>query len=180
MRLSRIVLFLAAIFLLHKYTLDKEAATTFGNSTYFFKDAPFAQKAALVNGKHEEPYLRVFYEKKYVYGDFNRDGLRDAAVIITENTGGNASWHTLAFLINDGKTLVHRASRTLDDRAVINSMKEKNGKVVIDMYVHQEGDCMGGPTKRVRNIYEYTGPEFDKLKVLPRTIFCLSPNGMPG
>jgi len=47
----------------------------------------------------------------------------------------------------------------LDDRAIINSMREKNGKVLIDMFVHQEGDCMAGPTKRVRNTYAYDGPD---------------------
>ncbi|MBI4342783.1 MAG: hypothetical protein HY599_05400 [Candidatus Omnitrophica bacterium] len=27
------------------------------------------------------------------------------------------------------------------------------------MFVHQEGDCRAGPTKRVRNIYAYEGPD---------------------
>jgi len=35
------------------------------------------------------------YTGKYVYGDFNHDGLKDAAVIVIENSGGNADWYTL-------------------------------------------------------------------------------------
>lgn len=54
---------------------------------------------------------------------------------------------------------MHRASRVLDDRALINSMREKNGKVLVDMFVHQKGDCMAGPTKRVSNTYAYEGPD---------------------
>lgn len=141
-----------------------KANKIFGNMVYFFDDGPALQQrtaAKLVNGEHEEPYFNVYYEHKYVYGDFNHDGLKDAAVIITENTGGNSDWYTLAFLINDGMKLVHKASFILDDRAIINSLREKNGKVFIDMYVHNPDDSRGGPTKRVKNLYQYVDP--DKL-----------------
>ncbi|MBF0123597.1 MAG: hypothetical protein HQL21_09400 [Candidatus Omnitrophica bacterium] len=127
--------------------------------TYFVSQPLFADRAVLVNGDYEERFLSVHYEDKYVYGDFNHDGLKDAAVIIFENYGGNADYYQLAFLINDGKELVHRASYGLDTWAIINSVREKNGKVVVDMYVHQDGDCNAGPSKRVRNVYEYNGPD---------------------
>ena len=100
-------------------------------------------------------HITFNYESQYVYGNFNHDGLKDAAVIYTENSGGNADWYTLAFLINDGQKLVHRASGVLDDRAVINSIRQQNGKVIVDLFVHQDDDCMGGPTKHVKNIFEY-------------------------
>ena len=79
-------------------------------------------------------------------------------MIITENTGGNADWYTLAFLISDGKRLAHNATIYLDDRAIINSMRAKGDKVFIDMYVHQPGDSMGGPSRRVKGLYGYPGP----------------------
>ncbi len=28
---------------------------------------------------------------------------------------------------------------------------------MVDMYVHQEGDCNAGPSKRVREVYKYAG-----------------------
>ncbi len=136
-----------------------QAARIFGNATYVMGNEYAAQAATLVDGIHDEPYLHVRYDDQYVYGDFNSDGIRDAAVIVIENNGGNAAWYTLAFLINDGEKFVHRASRVLDDRAIINSMREKDGQVLIDMFVHREGDCMAGPTKRVRNVYMYNGPD---------------------
>ena len=141
---------------------SNESNKIFGNMTYFFDDGPSLDgkvAAKLNNGEHEEPYLNVYYENKYVYGDFNHDGLKDAAVIITENTGGNSDWYTLAFLINNGTKLVHKASVDLDDRAVINSMREKEGKVLIDMYVHGPDDSRGGPSKRVKNLYRYVNPD---------------------
>ena len=138
---------------------SRKAAQIFGNATYMMGNEYGVQAATLVDGVHDEPYLDVRYGDHYAYGDFNGDGLRDAAVILIENNGGNADWYLLAFLINDGAQLVHRASRELDGRAIINAMREKNGQVLIDMVVHQEGDCMAGPTKRVRSTYAYEGPD---------------------
>ena len=136
-----------------------QAARMFGNAIYVMGNAYTAQVATLVDGIHDEPYLHVRYDEKYVYGDFNGDGLRDAAVIVIEDNGGQTDWYILAFLINERGTLVHRASRVLDDSAIINSVREKDRKVLMDMFVHQNGDCRAGPTKRVRNLYAYDGPD---------------------
>ena len=162
MRLSRFLFLFAGLIVLGTLVqqhASRHAARIFGNATYLMGNEYVAQVATLVNSVHDEPYLHVYYDDRYVYGDFNGDGLNDAAVILIENNGGNAEWYTLTFLINDGERFVHRASRVLDDRAIINSMREKDGQVVIDMFVHQEGDCMAGPTKRVRNVYTYDGPD---------------------
>lgn len=133
----------------------------------YLTDSPyFSEQASLVNGLYEWNYIsednvfsyyRLEYTGQYVYGDFNHDGLEDAAVIVIENSGGNADWYTLAFLINDGKKFVHQASGVLDDRAIINSIRHKNGKVIVDMFSHQDGDCMGGPTYHVKSVFEYSG-----------------------
>lgn len=138
----------------------------FGNMTYLTNSPYFSEKVSLLNGRYEWSYksednaflsYSLQYTGQYIYGDFDHDGLKDAAVIIIENSGGNADWHTLAFLINDGKKFVHRASGLLDDRAIVNSMQQKNGKVLVDMFVHQDGDCMAGPTHHVKSIFKYKG-----------------------
>lgn len=136
-----------------------QAAKIFGNTTYFFGNEYDAEAATLVNGVHEDPFLDVRYDNRYVYGDFNHDGLKDAAVIVIENNGGNTYWYTLAFLINDGKKLVHKSSEILDHHAIIKAMRGVKDAVFIDMFVHQEGDCQAGPTKRVYNVYKYQGPD---------------------
>ena len=162
MRLSLIISVLFVSFLLCGCAHDKEAANIFGNMTYFVNNplfGPQTRKVTLVNQKYEERFLNVYYDNKYVYGDFNHDGLKDAAVVVFENHGGNADLYKLVFLINDGKQLVHRATRGLGVWTIVNSVREKDGKVIVDMYVHQEGDCNAGPSKRVRNVYEYTGSD---------------------
>lgn len=139
-----------------------ESATNkiFGNMTYF-TDCPYiAEKVTLVNGEgvvwNYRLHVSLYYGGQYVWGDFNRDGLKDAAVIIHQSEGGSADWRSLAFLINDGMRLVHRQCAYLGDRAIVNSLREQDGRVIIDMFVHQKGDCMAGPTKRVKYVYAFT------------------------
>lgn len=160
MRIVRAIFSLGVALCLCGFTSDKESAKIFGNMTYFLGEKNF-EAVTLKNGKFFKRHCwDVYYDNWYVYADFNHDGLKDAAVIIVVNPGdGNLNDYELAFLINDGKKLVHKASRYLDTWAIINSIKVKNDKVIVDMYVHQKGDCNAGPSKRVRNVYEYNGPD---------------------
>ena len=137
----------------------ERALKVFGNMTYHVANGFDKTEFSLVNGEYSTWENQIYYDHKYVYDDFNHDGLKDAAVMITTNTGGggNQDWYTLAFLINDGKKLVHRSSISLDDRARIYSLRAKDGKVLVDMHVHQPGDCNGGPSKHLKEWYEYPG-----------------------
>ncbi len=155
---KRIKLVLPIIILLCGCASHKEAMKVFGNASYVIEDPLYGEKVSLVDGAYRGKPLKVYYENKYTYGDFNHDGLKDGAAILGEITEGNQFWYFLAFLINDGHQLVHQASIYLDDRAIINSVSTKNDKVFIDLYVHRHGDCMAGPTKRVKGIYAYPGP----------------------
>ena len=141
----------------------KAANRIFGNMTYLTNSPYIAEKVTLVNGYRETRNFRLhhsmYYEGQYVYGDFNHDGLKDAAVIITQGEGASGDFRELAFLINDGQNFVHRVSHSLGDGVIINSLKEHDGKVIVDMCVHGEHDCMAGPTKRVKNVYDYLRPK---------------------
>lgn len=172
MRLKRLVVTVGAILFLATATLflierrSKAAADKIFDNMAYLTDSPyFSENVSLVNGSYEWSYIsedNVFlsyhlrYAGKYVYGDFNHDGLKDAAVIVIENSGGNAEWHTLAFLINDGKKFVHRASGLLGNNAIVNSFRQKDGKVLVNMFVYQDGDCMAGPTNHVKSVFEYS------------------------
>ena len=149
----------------------------------YLTDSPyFSEKVSLKNGRYEWRYesekgiflsYDVQYGSQYVYGDFNHDGLRDAAVIMSENSGGTAEWVTVAFLINDGEKFVHRTSGYLGDRTLVNSIHQKNGKVLVDMFVHQDRDCMAGPTNHVIGVFEYggDGPWMEGKRIFSKSIF---------
>ena len=161
--IKKICVFSSGIFLvagLVGYQSRTAANSFFRNMTYLTDSPYLVEKVTLTNGSYEGRYGRLFYglyyEGRYIYGDFNHDGLKDAAVIISQSQNGSAENQTLAFLINDGTRLAHQQSASLGDRTMIRSLSERNGKVFIDMFVHQPGDCMAGPTKHVQYAYEYS------------------------
>jgi len=104
-------------------------------------------------------HVSMYYEGHYIYGDFNHDGLKDAAVIIGESQGGSDNEISLAFLIYEGIQFVHKKSMYLGNSVIVNSLKERNGKVIVDLFVHKKDDCNARPTRRVQNIYEYAGSD---------------------
>jgi len=134
----------------------------FCNMSYIVDYGNGSQKVRLVNGKYRypdrHPLLCVYYEGEFVYGDFNSDELKDAAVIIYDSGGGSGYSINLAFLINDGTQLVHKSSYDLGYRPDIISLAEQQGKVVIDMRVYNESTWAEGKMDRVEVTYEYAGP----------------------
>ena len=148
------------------------ADKVFGHMTYV-TDVPYiAEKATLVSGQCELQnnllHYSLYYEGRYVYGDFNHDGLKDAAVVISGGEGATQDFRSLAFLINDGTQWVHRKSAPLGESVMIDSMKERDNHVIVDMLVHQKGDCHAGPTKRVRYLFDYGRPSM-KVGRIPLT-----------
>ena len=156
---------LVSLLLLLGYQSKAAANKIFGNMTYFADCPSITEKVTLIDGERVvwsfRLHVSLYYEGHYVYGDFNHDGLGDAAVIIGESQGGSDDSIWLAFLIHEGIQWVHKQSVFLGDSAIIKSLKERKGKVVVDMLVHQEGDCMAGPTKRVKMTYNYLKPNPD-------------------
>ena len=157
--LCAMLCFVLSVVLLLGHQSRATANRIFSNMTYATHSPDIAEKVTLVNGEgvvwNGRLHVSLYYAGRYVYGDFNRDGRKDAAVIIGESQGGSDDEVELAFLIHDGTWLVHRQSVYLGDSAIINALKERSGNVIVDMLIHQEGDCQAGPTKRVRNVHGY-------------------------
>ena len=132
------------------------------NMTYIIGDENHSQMVRLVDGKYrypvEHPLLCVYYEGKFVYGDFNNDELLDAAVVIYDSGGGSGYSLNLAFLINDGVQLVHKSSYYLGYKADVIHLDEEDGKVVVHMWIYDEDTWAEGIMKRAQVTYEYTGP----------------------
>lgn len=151
--------FIMCAILLFGYQSKAVANKMFGNMTYR-TDCPYvAERVALVNGSrvvwNDRLHVSLHYEGQYVYGDFNDDGLKDAAVIIHESEGGSSDFVSLAFFIHHGTAFIHERSVYLGNAIIVNSLHQRGGDVIVKMLVHREDDCMAGPTKRVANVYRY-------------------------
>lgn len=159
MRKANLIIYflLASVFIAE--ALAETPDDIFGNITYMHSYGSYEEKLQLKNGKCEIPgYISLCYCGKYAYGDFDNDGLQDAAALYSWSGGGSGTFYRLAFMINNGKNFVHKYTCALGDRVVVYSLKNVNNKVVVDMLTHDEGDCLAGPTKRVQNVYDYMKP----------------------
>lgn len=145
----------------------------FSSMTYYTSSPDLAEKIILANGSgvvwRHRLHAYLYYGNRYALGDFNEDGRKDAAVIIGESQSATGDEVELAFLIHDGKQLVHQQTIYLGNHTTVHSLKERDGKVIVDMFVHQRGDCQAGPTKRVIARYDFLNPPPDEV-AFPRPI----------
>jgi hypothetical protein len=88
------------------------------------------------------------------FGDLNGDGLDDAALLITENTGGSGVYVSLVAMVNNGSGFDQIATMEIDDRPLINSIAIENGRIILDAVIHAVDDPMVEPTMKV--VEEYT------------------------
>ena len=127
--MARLCVVLGLIFcavLSHMHRDLAEAHKLFGNMTYMTDSPYIVEKVTLVDGLrvtwNGRLHHSMYYEGQYVYGDFNRDGFKDAAVVIAQSESATGHGLELAFLINEKGRLVHRVSHYLGDRVIVNSV----------------------------------------------------------
>lgn len=161
--LATFCLVACAVFIF-EYQSRAAAHKVFGNMSYYTSSPYIVEKMTLKNGAATAYngllYYTYVYDRRYVYGDFNKDGLKDAAVLVydgEENAGG----YDLAFLINDGNQLVHRGSYYLGRWVAIKSLRERDGKVLVRKLVSEGDDWAAGRDRSVIEIYDYLNPRLD-------------------
>ncbi len=100
-----------------------------------------------VQGKDNQTMLVSGYAgiEKIALADTNSDGINEAVVVISENTGGTGVFKTLYVFLNRDGEPAYLASGHLGDRVVTNSITvEKTGMIKLDMTVHGEGNLFQG------------------------------------
>ena len=152
------------VILLCGYYSRTAAHKVFGNMTYYTSSPYIVEKMTLKNGMATAYsgllYYTYVYDRQYVYGDFNKDGLKDAAVLVCDGEE-NSLGYNLAFLINDGSHLIHRGSCYLGRWVIIKSLREWYGKVLVQKLVSEGDDWVAGRNKPAIEIYDYLNPKLD-------------------
>ena len=85
------------------------------------------------------------------------DGTGAAAVVLRTTTGGNASFHELTLMVEDGQGLRWQATAPLGDRVVIESIRMVDGDVALDLLEHAEDDPMCCPSVRTETRFAIRG-----------------------
>ncbi len=121
-----------------------------GNTTFTVND----KSVSLVNGSFEESVVgssgafRVKLLEGSAFADVNDDNVRDAVVLLREETGGTGIFYYTAVVLADGGTGTATNSVFIGDRIRIKKITIEQGVISIDVLERNEGEAMAAePTQ---------------------------------
>ncbi len=114
----------------------------------------------LKDGKYESgqgsDYILAVLSEVIAFGDLNGDGLKDAAVILSENMGGSGSFESLVVVLNEKGQPVQGASASLGDRVQVKTITAEGDRLTLDMLVHGPNDPLCCPSQPHKQTYTLT------------------------
>ncbi len=119
------------------------------NGTYVLPESK--ETVTLTDGKYDraesnENILHVTLMDPIAFGDLNGDGAEDAAIVLSENTGGTGFFMSVVAVLNSGGAPMQGPSRLLDDRAQLTGMViAVGGRIVVSAVIHGPADPMCCP-----------------------------------
>ncbi len=133
------------------------------NGVYLSEFVPDG-KVTLTAGKFETSTgpapmqkITVVLMEPMASGDLDGDGMADAAVILSTNTGGTGAFRDLHAVLNRDGQPVHAAAIPLGDRVQIKTLTIQHGAIVVDMLTHGPKDGLCCPTMAVVHTYRLEG-----------------------
>ncbi len=91
------------------------------------------------------------------HGDLNADGIEDAALLLSENTGGSGFFVSLLAVYSKDGQFAHTQGVLIDDRPVIKELEIADGVIKLNALVHGPNDPMVDPTTSMRGEYSLFG-----------------------
>ena len=132
---------------------------TFANLSYHdIYDHPIM----LVNGVYEgAPFVpegaarpRVQIAKTlFTLSDLDQDGEQDAAVLLTESSGGSGENNYLAIVSRQDGRLTNITTRLIGDRIQIISLRSQRDQLLLEFVTTGPGEPLCCPTLKLRNTY---------------------------
>jgi hypothetical protein len=124
-----------------EYTFDlDEAMPTFRLSDGSYQSGSDPSKS---------DFVQVNLADKVAFGDLNGDGVNDAAVVISINTGGTGEFEYVVGVVSQDGQPMQAGYAYIDDRAIINSLNIADGKIILDTVTHAPNDPMCCPSQPV-------------------------------
>ncbi len=112
-----------------------------------FYSALTPDKRNMINpyDSYDGPYY-VRYERG-VFGDLNKDGVKDAVVVLGVNYGGTGQYvHLAAMLFRADGTYWHGGDYAFEDRDVVQHLSIRNGVIAVESIVHGDDDPLCCPS----------------------------------
>lgn len=139
----------------------------FWTSAVFAKNDPLnitykinGQNYTLINGKAEKEIapgsaqkdvISVFGEP--VYGDLNSDGVKDAVMFLTENSGGSGTFFYVVEAINLGGRYKGTDAMFIGDRIAPQNINIQNGRAVVNYADRKPGESFAVPPSEGKSIH---------------------------
>jgi len=129
--------------------LDKKTALEKGplNIAYIIENESFALQNGFVEkeiapGSASKLEVRVFGEP--TFGDLNGDGVKDAALILTYNSGGSGTFYYVAAALRDKDILQYTGTNGffLGDRIAPQNISIEEEKIMVNYADRAEGESM--------------------------------------
>jgi heat shock protein HslJ len=135
--------------------------TTLGNLSY---QGIYGEPITLQQGIYEgKPFVpqgaarpRVqLVEQLYIITDLDNDGVEEAAVFLTESSGGSGSYTYLAIVDNVEQQLENVATLKLGDRIQVRNFQFEEGMLTLDMITAGPKEAACCATLKRHNTYRY-------------------------
>lgn len=168
-RPSRIVYGLVfSIFLLGALCAAEHAAITMEQLKNLDYRGIYEQPISLKNGVYEgEPFVQggasrpsaQLVDEPFLIMDLDGDGIDEAVVLITENSGGSGVYTYLAVVAWHDNKLQNVAALRLGDRVQVRSLDFEGNSLAMQLLVAGRGEPLCCPTQKLRNLYSFQSRE---------------------
>lgn len=145
------------------------------NAEYLI-EGPASGKAKLVNGTYQEKIpsssavISVGFSELLSIGDLNGDGISDAAVILSINTGGTGIFYNLYGILNDRGTPKPSKPEVLGDRIKLKSLMMQGNEIGVSFLTQGPKDPMTNPTLDVTRKYKWQDGTLISTTPIPPTL----------
>jgi hypothetical protein len=104
---------------------------------------------------------------QHAFGHLNRDGIADAAVLLSESSGGSGTFIYLAAVLSQDAEFVNVATTFIGDRTNVTSIAVGGGEITLETVTHGPDDPMCCPSVHVT--YTYSLQSDQLVEVAPVT-----------
>lgn len=139
------------------------------NATYIID----GESVMLKNGYYEKDIVPVATTKEVVRyfgnetkGDFNNDGVEDAAFLITRNSGGSGIFYYVAALVSNGSDLVTTNTLLIGDRIAPQTTEYRDGLIIVNYADRKpEEPYSTSPSVGVSRYYKVVGNDLREVNI---------------